>query len=468
MKSRTQTTTHRALELMICWADTVLEVRQLDPTLKPGRAFTVGEEPRCDLWMLLPGRPERPLLELASVASESATLRLPNEVELHIDKDDVRRWTQRGGETTRTDLLLSDDWTAAFSIGSIRFWVQPVTVKPLQLPPRPRERGLLGTLGASLALHLMLLFAIFMVPLQPAAISAQSLDEPNRFVAYLVTPFDDDELDRFASSSSAGSRRPAPLSPEERARQIDAARELLTRQALVELFRPGHGSPRARPEAELWLYPQRHGRGLRWVEPRPGISAWLGHPRAPIGGPTASRLHQLIEPRRLPPPTAGAPTSRTDPLEALGAYARLDPALLGADRDAVDVSLLALTPYLATPAHPSLAVQIVIDRSEAMSGERWTSARSAARAIVDRLEPSDRVGLVSYADSASVDVPRRMVRDQMELYEILDELVVSGREDLFEVRDLLLRQWPRPSSDEVALVVLIRNRAEERRSSHTP
>jgi Ca-activated chloride channel family protein len=54
---------------------------------------------------------------------------------------------------------------------------------------------------------------------------------------------------------------------------------------------------------------------------------------------------------------------------------------------------------------PPAAVQVVLDRSGSMAGERLDAARRALTALVDRLDPSDAFGLVAFDDTARVIVP---------------------------------------------------------------
>ena len=48
---------------------------------------------------------------------------------------------------------------------------------------------------------------------------------------------------------------------------------------------------------------------------------------------------------------------------------------------------------------PPAAVQVVLDRSGSMGGERLEAAQRALVALVDRLDPSDRFGVVAFDDS---------------------------------------------------------------------
>ena len=52
---------------------------------------------------------------------------------------------------------------------------------------------------------------------------------------------------------------------------------------------------------------------------------------------------------------------------------------------------------------------LVIDRSGSMAGKKIADARAAAIAMVDSLRVGDRVAIISYANSARVDIPSRQI-----------------------------------------------------------
>ncbi|MFS8068904.1 MAG: vWA domain-containing protein [Byssovorax sp.] len=56
-------------------------------------------------------------------------------------------------------------------------------------------------------------------------------------------------------------------------------------------------------------------------------------------------------------------------------------------------------------ARPHLSVHLVLDVSGSMAGESITRARDAARALVDRLAPTDDFSLVTFSNEADVKVP---------------------------------------------------------------
>jgi Ca-activated chloride channel family protein len=122
-------------------------------------------------------------------------------------------------------------------------------------------------------------------------------------------------------------------------------------------------------------------------------------PRLPTGGPVTSVLS----------PTGactldGAPQARGSAPFDLG---KLDAALsqgklvTGADGSlymAVDLAIAEQPGAARTPVN----MAIVIDHSGSMAGDKIVAARSAARGIIERLGPQDRVALIQYDDDAQV------------------------------------------------------------------
>src|SRR4051794_39752888 len=81
-------------------------------------------------------------------------------------------------------------------------------------------------------------------------------------------------------------------------------------------------------------------------------------------------------------------------------------------------------------ARPSAAVQIVLDRSGSMGGERLAAAQRALVALVDRLDPADRFGLVAFDGTARVVVPAGPLADKEALRRAIAALVPGGTTNL--------------------------------------
>lgn len=83
-----------------------------------------------------------------------------------------------------------------------------------------------------------------------------------------------------------------------------------------------------------------------------------------------------------------------------------------ADELTLLLELQAPLPAADGPPRPPATVQVVLDRSGSMGGERLDAATRALAALVDRLRPDDRLGVVTFDDEAHVVVPCGPVADR--------------------------------------------------------
>src|SRR4051794_37973328 len=81
------------------------------------------------------------------------------------------------------------------------------------------------------------------------------------------------------------------------------------------------------------------------------------------------------------------------------------------DEVTVMLELIAPTPVIGEPRPPA-AVQVVLDRSGSMDGERLHAAKQALVRLVDRLDPADRLGVVAFDDEVRVVVPAGELADK--------------------------------------------------------
>jgi Ca-activated chloride channel family protein len=97
--------------------------------------------------------------------------------------------------------------------------------------------------------------------------------------------------------------------------------------------------------------------------------------------------------------------------------AHLDVDLVAVEQDDEVTLMLELTAPMEACDAPRAAatVQVVLDRSGSMSGERLDAARHALAELAERLDPADRLGVVAFDDEVTVVVPAGPVLDKAAL-----------------------------------------------------
>jgi Ca-activated chloride channel family protein len=80
----------------------------------------------------------------------------------------------------------------------------------------------------------------------------------------------------------------------------------------------------------------------------------------------------------------------------------------------------------------AMAMAIVIDRSGSMQGEKIEKVREAAKELVRRLSPKDRIAIISYATDTSVDLPLTPLADfdRTRAERIIDGILDGGGTNL--------------------------------------
>ncbi|MDQ3434735.1 MAG: VWA domain-containing protein [Actinomycetota bacterium] len=101
------------------------------------------------------------------------------------------------------------------------------------------------------------------------------------------------------------------------------------------------------------------------------------------------------------------------------------------------------------------ALEIVLDRSGSMSGDRLEAAKGAIEALIDRLDPTDSFGLVVFDDEVQVAVPAGPLTDKEAVRRLVRGLDPGGMTNLSGGLMRGLQEVRRVSSKGSATVVLL-------------
>ncbi|GAB2947721.1 hypothetical protein GCM10027203_59220 [Nonomuraea fastidiosa] len=135
---------------------------------------------------------------------------------------------------------------------------------------------------------------------------------------------------------------------------------------------------------------------------------------------------------------------------------RLDMSAVPQNRDHDVTLLLQLVAPPSSPAdRPPVTVQVVLDRSGSMAGARLAGAQRALLGLVDRLTPADTFGLVSFSDTAQVEVPAGPLADKAATKRAINTLHPSGFTDLSSGLLRGMQEVRRVIGDHGATVLLI-------------
>lgn len=143
--------------------------------------------------------------------------------------------------------------------------------------------------------------------------------------------------------------------------------------------------------------------------------------------------------------------------EAVALHTELERTKVYAAGDTVHLQIALLARQGEAPPRPRLDVRLVLDRSGSMNEEgKWQNAVAAAHALVDRLEPGDTFGLISYADEASLDVTPAPHRNRRAIHRTIDRIRPGGGTNIGAALDLASQYRPRRlQPTDVGLVVLL-------------
>lgn len=93
------------------------------------------------------------------------------------------------------------------------------------------------------------------------------------------------------------------------------------------------------------------------------------------------------------------------------------------------VELTAPTPTTAARRSPA-TLQVVLDRSGSMGGDRLDGAKSALLALVDQLDPADNLGVIAFDDQVQVVVPAGPLTDKAAAKRAIAAVDTGGSTDL--------------------------------------
>jgi Ca-activated chloride channel family protein len=88
---------------------------------------------------------------------------------------------------------------------------------------------------------------------------------------------------------------------------------------------------------------------------------------------------------------------------------------------------------------PSLALMLVIDRSGSMTGEKIELAKEAARATLDVLQPSDKLGIIVFDAAPEVVVRLQRAANRLKITDSLARLKSGGGTNIFPALDQAYR-----------------------------
>lgn len=139
-------------------------------------------------------------------------------------------------------------------------------------------------------------------------------------------------------------------------------------------------------------------------------------------------------------------------------HAHLDVDLVAVEQtDQITLMLELVAPAApgAAAQRPPATVQVVLDRSGSMGGERLDAARDALVALVDRLDPRDSFGLVTFDDAVDVVVPAGPVLDKPALRAAVRSVHTGGMTNLSAGLLRGVQEARRAAGDAGATVVLL-------------
>ncbi|MCW2672984.1 MAG: Ca-activated chloride channel family protein [Frankiales bacterium] len=135
----------------------------------------------------------------------------------------------------------------------------------------------------------------------------------------------------------------------------------------------------------------------------------------------------------------------------------LDCDLIAVESDDEVTLLVEITaPAPSSSTQRSAAtLQIVLDRSGSMAGDRLEGAKQALLALVDRLEPTDNLGIVTFDDEVQLVVPAGPLTDKAGVKHAIAGIYSGGTTDLSAGYLRGLQEAKRVATDAGATLLLI-------------
>ncbi|MFC7648618.1 VWA domain-containing protein [Streptosporangium lutulentum] len=125
------------------------------------------------------------------------------------------------------------------------------------------------------------------------------------------------------------------------------------------------------------------------------------------------------------------------------------------EADEVTVLLKITAPRAPVTERAPATLQVVLDRSGSMRGHRLDGAKQALLALVDRLDPTDNFGVVTFESSARVEVAAGPLTDKQAVRRGVAAIASAGSTDLSSGLLRGIQETRRASADRGATLLLI-------------
>jgi Ca-activated chloride channel homolog len=113
-----------------------------------------------------------------------------------------------------------------------------------------------------------------------------------------------------------------------------------------------------------------------------------------------------------------------------------------------------LTPSAAVVAARNRSIALAIDASGSMDGEKIEQAKAAAMGLIKQLRPTDQLSIVSFSDSAAVQLPTSKVGNSKEIATAVKGLSVGGLTAMYDGLEAAFKQ-ARQASHEAGTVTRV-------------